>query len=676
MLRYRSNPLFERYALPILLTAVFFLFPFRSSSIVGEALGVPFLVAYTVLLPGAALTRLLRLRPVNAADAAALWTVHGVAVLLACTFAWALLRIPIAGFSAIIALATTSLHIAAPPLDDTRIHPSARRENRAERALLIVMIGLAIVFGCAVYIAGAPLDFGKDTYDYISYANEVAVTGDAFPTTAFYRDPGLDGADLRKGLLHAVFGFYHGWLGLDTIRIFAMLAALMLIAATLVVYSAALRMFDDRAVAALSAIFFLLCYDGGPGDSLQRAWFYPSRFGMVALLAYTASALEFMRRPRARGLVLMALYAFTAAAIHIQYAVFAGFVAGVILLWKVCSPREHWSDHVRGALQVGAAGFFGFLPYAMFRYVTAYQTNELHTQVQAAVYVFGDAFIANPVHTWQSVGFLGAAAIVGILSAWSLRRRHAAAGFLCAAMLSALLIQYNPFVLPTVYKVMTYLVYRLDKAAPWFMLPAFITVVVFRRIDTPTRRGFTRVTLLLTLAAVIAGLLSFPGLGAIRPAALAWERENSYRRWEDGLRDLSERLPAGSVIASDPVTSYTISALTAHYVLCTLDQHAPPNDRMSRQRMSAARDIVGPLTPHDVRIALVDTLGVTHILINGNLPGDMLLDYWTMAPSVAMQSRARLDSRPDLYERIELRDSLTVYTTAGRGARPFTPRAW
>ena len=142
----------------------------------------------------------------NAADAAALWTVHGVAVLLACTFAWALLGIPTAGFAVIIALATTSLHVAAPPPDNTRIHTSARRENRPERALFIVMMGLAIVFGCAVYIAGAPLDFGKDSYDYIAYANEVAATGDAFPTTAFYRDPGLDGADLRKGLLHAVFG--------------------------------------------------------------------------------------------------------------------------------------------------------------------------------------------------------------------------------------------------------------------------------------------------------------------------------------------------------------------------------------------------------------------------------------------------------------------------------------
>ena len=245
MLRSRITTRTARFVLAALLLAIFFLVPWRSLGVATELLGVPFVVVFTVLYPGAGLTRLLRLRAVDAADALALWIVHGLAVVLGVAFVWALSGISIGGFALLIALVSVGIGLAAPPPDHTRTEPSGRRAPRSNGVLFVFMIVLMAVLGGAVYVAGIPLDFGKDSYDYIAYANEVAATGDAFPTTAFYRDPGIDGADLRKGLLHAVYGFYHGWLGIDTIRLFAVLTALLLVAAALVVYSTALRMFDD-----------------------------------------------------------------------------------------------------------------------------------------------------------------------------------------------------------------------------------------------------------------------------------------------------------------------------------------------------------------------------------------------------------------------------------------------
>jgi hypothetical protein len=124
------------------------------------------------------------------------------------------------------------------------------------------------------------------------------------------------------------------------------------------------------------------------------------------------------------------------------------------------------------------------------------------------------------------------------------------------------------------------------------------------------------------------------------------------------------------VIASDPVTSYAITAFTPHYVLSTLDQHAPPNDRLAPVRMTAARDILSPFTSATDRVQLMRYFGVTHVVLNTDVPPGMILDYFTMDPSIAAHSQREFDRWPGVFQRIPLGDGLTLYKLAG----PVPPR--
>jgi hypothetical protein len=109
------------------------------------------------------------------------------------------------------------------------------------------------------------------------------------------------------------------------------------------------------------------------------------------------------------------------------------------------------------------------------------------------------------------------------------------------------------------------------------------------------------------------------------------------------------------------VTSYLASAFTPHYVVCTLDQHAPPNDLRVEARMSAARDIVSPYTTAREKDRLIRSNRVTHIVINESLPPGLILNYWTLEPATAGDSEEMFRSLRYEFEPTGLGDGLTAF---------------
>jgi len=120
-------------------------------------------------------------------------------------------------------------------------------------------------------------------------------------------------------------------------------------------------------------------------------------------------------------------------------------------------------------------------------------------------------------------------------------------------------------------------------------------------------------------------------------------------------------LPRGSVVASDPITSYLMSAFTPYYVVCTLDQHAPPNDMRLEERMAAARDIVSPFTTAQEKDVLIQEHDVTHVVVNETLPENLILNYWTLEPGIAHEAEQTFRSLRYEFETIPLSDGLTAF---------------
>jgi hypothetical protein len=226
-------------------------------------------------------------------------------------------------------------------------------------------------------------------------------------------------------------------------------------------------------------------------------------------------------------------------------------------------------------------------------------------------------------------------------------------GYLIAALSTYLVVQFVPFILTPLYAVLKYLVFRLDVMVPAYMLPAFFV--------TTWKPHGARLTKTVIVIAVLACIIPILRQNAFTPSELAAERRNGPDRWARGLYQLAETLPPGSVIASDPVTSYLISAFTPHYVVCTLDQHAPPNDLRVEARMTAARDIVSPYTTAREKDVLIRANRVTHVVINRALPPGLILNYWTLEPLAAQDADDTFRSLRYEFEPVDFDDGITAY---------------
>ncbi|MFA4948767.1 MAG: hypothetical protein WC674_09730, partial [Candidatus Krumholzibacteriia bacterium] len=83
---------------------------------------------------------------------------------------------------------------------------------------------------------------------------------------------------------------------------------------------------------------------------------------------------------------------------------------------------------------------------------------------------------------------------------------------------------------------------------------------------------------------------------------------------------LGEKVPDHSVIASDPMTSYVLSAYTGYFVTVILDQHCSPADTSAIERLREARNLMSPAIPLSASRAWLDRMGADYVLINANVP--------------------------------------------------------
>jgi hypothetical protein len=504
-----------------------------------------------------------------------------------------------------------------------------------------------------VLVAGPPLQITNDTIDHAGYVAEIARTGEPFPTTAIYWNPGEDGKDFRKALLHTVYGFTARHTGAAPIDVLTAYGAFLLAVMGLVVYTTARALFKrHRLPAVLAVVIFLIGTDWGIGNQLVRAAFYPNRFGAAFLLLFIMAAMEYVHRGPATALRWCAAYAFAATAVHVQYAVMVPAAAAVLVLWRSCSSAATWGEHLARTLRVVFAAVAGVLPFALYRYLTAYRTNPLHEQVQSAVFITDRWFIVDPARLWQTFGVVGVASLVCIGPLWRKRRDIPGVGYATAAFITLLVVQLVPFVLTPLYSVLKYLVFRLDVIVPFYLLPAYFIA---------TRPRGARLAMLVVLVAMAMVVVPLFRKSAFSPSVLSAERVHGPDRWARGLVQLAGALPRGSIVASDPVTSYLMSAFTPYYVVCTLDQHAPPNDLHIEQRMAAARDIVSPFTTAREKELLIQRHNVSHVVVNETIPENLILNYWTLEPGAAQDSEETFRSLRYEFETIPLSDGLTAF---------------
>lgn len=534
-------------------------------------------------------------------------------------------------------------------------------EPALTRAALVAVLLAALVAAVHCARLGTPVSYYTDSPDHIGTVRRMLASGDAFPTDAFFRDAGAAGADPRKGLWHPIVALIAKTAEVDPLAAWRLLAALL---APLFVLNAAAFAFElgGSAAAAVGAWALLLTYGGSLAAPYLREAVFATKLADQLALATATAVLADLRRRSASSRTASVGLALGAAAAHVFAALQFAVVFGALWLGTLVRDRSLSRDAKRlfgTALALGAA----CLPYLLWRARLSYAPNNvIHTEPQGLLTLWDGATIVSYGVLWD---WLGTAWLLFPLSwwAWSRQAKRPAVLYLLTTSIAAAVLMFCPPVVALLRPKLGYLTMRFVWLLPLAGAIAFAVTESWRamRAGPPAARARG--------AAALAGvvfLVHLPLLDALhvlgRPQdALAAQARTSVARWGDALRWMDRELPAGSVVLSDPATSYSIPMMTRHWVATLVDQHSSPNDSLGLARILDARDALDPWGTWERTREVTKRWGVTAIALNDRFAETPRLDYWAPSHAWYALARARFDGRPDAFERVYDTGDFVVY---------------
>jgi hypothetical protein len=350
--------------------------------------------------------------------------------------------------------------------------------------------------------------------------------------------------------------------------------------------------------------------------------------------------------------------------VHVGVAMHCALAwAGLLLFYKVFgfTPRRVFTVGLVTAVCAGLA--------VVWKMATSYdEGNILHTHPQRLLYFvdIGDRFfIPSPAEIIRKNGLLFFAGFlfVPFLPLLKRHRRHA---LMCLALsVPAVVTSLNPLVCPFLYGKVHYLVHRFVLNIPSFIVTSLVigTVISWGRAGNIWRK----------VVAVVA-LLLWARLFLI--AADGWFRDARSVEFDSGSPALSaevagvvqfinEKTPDGSVVLSDAVTSYMLSAFSHAKVVTVPGQHESPNDRYPVERLSAVQTAMSPYTSQIKTLAVIEKFGVDYVLINGAFDApyhDFLADW---DPGFKTILEAKFGTFKGVFKRVYQTDEILVYKVEG-----------
>ena len=535
-------------------------------------------------------------------------------------------------------------------------HAGAPGPGLSRVALAAVLLAALLAGLHVARLGGPPVTYYTDSPDHIGTIRRMMAEGDAFPRDAFFRDAGRAGADPRKGLWHPCVALIATLARTDARTAWCALAALL---APLFVINAAAFAFllGGGTAAALGAWALLLTYGGSLGTQYLREAVFATKLADQLALATAAAVLADLAGRSARtrlaavGLALGALAGHVFAALQFA-SVFGALAAGMAVRDRGVSPA------VRRLLATSALLGAALLPYLLWRAHGSYAPiNIIHTEPQGLLELRDGMRIVSPGVLWDWTGALW---LLFPLSwfAWARQARNPAVLYLLTSSVLALLVMFFPPLVSLLEPRVGYLLMRFVWLLPVSGAVACTLVLLAGAVRAGRHRvpaGAALVVVLALLAPALAdGVRAFG-----RPTEA--ERHANLSRWAAPLAWLDRNLPQGSVVLSDPATSYAIPMATRHWVMTLLDQHSSPNDPLALTRILDARDALDPWGSWTTTRAVIRRWGVTAIALNNRLSETPRLDYWAPDPAWFTRARARFDAQPTAFPRVFDTGDFVVY---------------
>lgn len=536
-------------------------------------------------------------------------------------------------------------------------HEDAEPSSAAATAA-IALAALAAGLHCA--FAGTPLTLNSDSPDHVGTIRRMLLTGSAFPTDAFFLDAGDAGADPRKGLWHPVVAWLCGASRVDPLSAWRWLPALL--SPLFVMNAAALgALLRGPRTAAFAAWALLLTYGGSLGTPYLRESVFSTKLADQFALAALAALLMDLARPSARTRLTVVAIVLGGVLTHVFTVIHMGLVGGALAAGLLVRDGVRGRELPRLAVTLLLA-FVAAAPFLAWRALGAYAPgNIIHTEPQGLLELGGGWRTVSPGVLWDWMGLAWLVFPASMLA----QARHAWRTPVLVLLTTWVAVAGVLFFPPVVALLQPKLGYLLMRFVWILPLSAAIAFALDTAL-TALRGGWrARVSGVLALAGLglllrapiedAVGVLRDPGAGPAR------ERPVSAPAWSDAMQWMDRHLPAGTVVLSDPVTSYLVPMMTRHHVATLLDQHSSPNDPHALDRILDARDALDPYGSWARMRQVVDRWGVTAIALNGRFEESPGLDYWSPDADWFQRAKARLEAAPGVFPRLWSVADFAVY---------------
>jgi len=246
------------------------------------------------------------------------------------------------------------------------------------------------------------------------------------------------------------------------------------------------------------------------------------------------------------------------------------------------------------------------------------------------------------------------------------------------------LLVLDPLTAAPLEKAMGYMHYRLLYAAPAMVYLALAVFGAGRGALTGRWKpegdggGWKRRTAVRVTGAFLfflfAALVLRPSAESLpqRLSSMLKRADRSPGLSEEAISDFFSVIPAGSVVASDPVSSYMISAFTDHYVVVILDQHCSPADTSAVERVRRSRDMFSPALSDSVVMDRILASGAGYLFIDCGPPA--MEDFFGVnSQASGTEAALRFSSFPSLRE-IASRETMRLFAVEP-GAEGLSGRA-
>ncbi len=505
----------------------------------------------------------------------------------------------------------------------------SRLRDREKKAISMLM---AVVFAiCFILFYGrGETGTQTDAPDHLSYIRRSLDSGKLFPTDSFFKDGDGVSFDQRKGMWHPVMSLWTFLAGTSPDILWRIAPAFLVFFYVLSFWYFARSILRSTHLVVIAGIFLLLMYRGE-----GIAWFTESPYSKNLMQAIfwgaSGSLVRYYREGGRDRLRMAAILTLTGVAVHVVFAVLISVFLGSILIF---TSIPGWGDDWRRRFWRSLFPLLAVLAIPLFIRISlsgsGFSAIHIHRQ---GMLIFSDRFVmADPVEVLKNNGIAFFFTLLLSPFLFFLTTDRSTGRLVGTLFLVPVFLGFNPLTGRLMESFFGYLYYRILSAAPLMCAMAVLTagfmLVLFRgrsgksaRNQSASWKGaLKRISAAVILAVIIAIPVRFsirdfiPEIAVLSDPATTGGRDSSVP-----VKELLEGIPAHSVIASDPSTSYIISAYTDHFVTVTLGQHGSPSDILALERLADARDLFSPvvsigenlrwLRERDVMFIVADTSG-------------------------------------------------------------------